>query len=220
MNQRQLAHRKEIMERLWNVEDRASSLGNAAVIEAARTTVKSLEALLTQCAPESNSLEVGRTWKYLGDALYVMFQNQDDQQCLERARHAYGRAEPLLSAAGDRLTYGKLQFNLGNALRLSKVDGEFSLTYLEEAKRRMLAAYEIFIELQPDGVATIEAALQQVDISLKAMSFMKWAQSGNDKIADLKSRLNGPAATTQTLERLSCMAWRNCPKTIRTRWAD
>ena len=70
MDNSQIKTRDDIMGALWAVEDNAANPDDPEVIAAAKTAVRNLENLLETLEGDHDSLNLGKTWRYLGDAYF------------------------------------------------------------------------------------------------------------------------------------------------------
>ena len=190
MNAQQLQRRQEIMERLWATEDSAPRPDAPEVLAAAARAVAELEGLLEGVGGDEDPLEVGRTWRYLGDTYFTLSAKRD-KGALARGREAYRRAEPLSEGGGDAVETAKLNFNLANVLRL--IGGGFDRQLLEEAKRRYYRSLQLFRTAMPEVVSQVEEALQSTEVALRTLSIYETAQRSRDQLQGLMERLQTAA---------------------------
>ena len=101
MNAQQLQRRQEIMERLWATEDSAPQADAPEVLAAAARAVAELEGLLEGVGGDDDPLEVGRTWRYLGDTYFTLSAKRD-KDALARGRGSRGAAPPASPRASAR----------------------------------------------------------------------------------------------------------------------
>ncbi|MBC7933692.1 MAG: hypothetical protein H7Z38_24285 [Rubrivivax sp.] len=186
MDAQLLERRKQIMERVWAEEDSAPSPDAHGVLAAAARAVRELEELLQETDDAEDPLETGRTWRYVADT-YFTLSAKKDKDALERGRRAYLRAEPLVEAGGDAVEIAKLNFNLGNTLRL--IGGIYDRALLEEAKRRYYRSLQLFRTGMPDAVPQVEESLQSVETGLGALSIYESAQQSHDRLREMAERL-------------------------------
>ena len=186
MNAQQLQRRQEIMERLWAEEDSAPRADAPEVLAEASRAVTELEGLLQTAGGREDPLEVGRTWRYLGDTYFTLSAKRD-KDALARGREAYRRAEPLSEAAGDAVETAKLNFNHANVLRLN--GGGYDRALLEEAKRRYYRSLQLFRAGAPAAVPQVEEALQSVEVALRTLSIYETAQQSRDQLQGMMERL-------------------------------
>ena len=176
------------MERLWAAEDSAPHPEAPGVLAEASLALRELEALLQTAGGSEDPLEVGRTWRYVGDT-YFTLSAKKDKDALARAREAYLRAEPLSEAGGEAVEVAKLNFNHANVLRL--IGGGYDRALFEEAKRRYYRALQIFRTATPAVVPQVEEALQSVEVGLRTLSIYETAQQSRDQLQGLMERLQG-----------------------------
>src|SRR5262245_38374515 len=186
--------RDQIMEPLWQIEEKAEAEASQ-ILEVARKTTGEMQQLLKewQGSPEAeeNRGDTGKMLRYLGDALFSL-SGKKDRKLLAAAREAYQRGEPLLDGEGDRLQLAKLNFNLANTLRLIAVpDSDRAL--MEEARRRYNAARHTFQSEMPAGAEMAEEALQTLEVQLRGMKLFEEARRGRDELEGLMQTLANAA---------------------------
>lgn len=175
MDSQQVQNVQAIMDRFWAVEDLAPIPEDPTVLAAAQVAVNELQVGLKRLEGDDDPLNVGRTWRYLGD-VYFSLSGKRAEGIMRNAREAYLKAEPLLNSADDTAERAKLQFNLANTTRL--LDGGQNREFLEEAKRRYFGARELFKTVMPEAVATVESSLQSLEIMLQGLGFLESAAAG------------------------------------------
>ena len=201
MNREQIKQREEIMQQLWSVEDRTSTPQDATLKAAARGAVSKLRALLATVGCDfRDPLNVGKTWRYLGDA-YFTLSAKTDETSLRLARQAYLKAEKFLADAHDALETAKLDFNLANTTRL--LDGGQSRELLEEARRRYYNARKAFAGVMPEAVASVENSLESLEIVIKGLDFLKTAEEGYRKTNSLKQKLEAAGNDPEEISRIA-----------------
>src|SRR3954469_25454692 len=117
MNKQLQARRDQAMQRIWDLQDAGLPDGSPQVAAAAQSAIVELRDVLREAGPAADPTAVGLTWKYQGDAWFTLRAAQGRAALLE-ARQAYTAGEPSLTAAGATLPLAKLNFNLGNTLRV------------------------------------------------------------------------------------------------------
>lgn len=183
-----VARRQAIMEAFWQVEDSVAPEApevTAAAAEAARQ----LDRLLARWPAEGDSadpLEIGRTWRYLGDA-YFSQSGKENQALLDAAHQAYQNAESHLTAAGDQLEWAKWAFNQANVLRLIRKNDLFP--HLAQAKTLYAAARPIFEAEMPAGLDRVDASLESLATMMQAHQLLVAAKADKDQATTLAERL-------------------------------
>jgi hypothetical protein len=175
-----------IMNELWEVEDNAVNLEDPEVIAAAKTAVRNLENLLETLEGNHDSLNLSKTWRYLGDA-YFSQSGKKNEDALKRGREAYLKAESLLTETGDTQEMAKLQFNLANTTRL--IDGGRNRSLLEEARSRYHKARELFKLVMPGIVPQVEDSIESLEIVIRGLGYLESAEEGFEETKDLQARL-------------------------------
>lgn len=158
------------MDRLWSGVDRAADEKASSVARVAAVAAADLEALIGEASPDADPLQMGRTWKYLGDARYAG-SRRTDGGLLEAARVAYECAESFLRTAGDEVQLAKLHYNLANVLYLlgggGLSDGGVDRGLLRDARARYGQALGVFRRAEPGIVVTIKRALLSLELIIR-----------------------------------------------------
>ena len=186
MDNTQIKMRDDIMNALWTVEDSTATMDDPAVIAAAKTAVKNLENLLAALEGDHDSLNLSKTWRYLGDA-YFSRSGKKNEDALKRGREAYLKAESLLTSVDDKQEMAKLQFNLANTTRL--IDGGRNRSLLEEARSRYHKARELFKQAIPSAVPQVEDSIQSLEITIQGLGYFESAEAGYEKTKNLHKLL-------------------------------
>jgi len=186
MDTQQVQNVQAIMDRLWAVEDSAPSPEDLTVLAAAQVAVNELQGGLKGLEGDDDPLNVGRAWRYLGDA-YFSLSGKKAEDALRNGREAYLKAEPLLNSADDLAERAKLEFNLANTTRL--LDGGQNRELLEEAKQRYYSARELFKSAMPEAVVAVESSLQSLEIMLQGLGFIESAAAGKAMTGNLMEEL-------------------------------
>lgn len=196
MDNTQIKTRDDIMNALWAVEDSVASPDDPAVIAAAKTAVRNLATLLEALEGDRDSIDLGKTWRYLGDA-YFSQSGKKNEDALRCGREAYLKAEALLTEADDPQEMAKLQFNLANTTRL--IDAGRNRSMLEEARSRYHKARALFRDAMPSVVPQVEDSLQSLEIAIQALGFFENAEAGYEKTRNLQRILQADGDDPQKL---------------------
>jgi hypothetical protein len=197
MRAAQIKERERIMDRVCDIVNSAPSETDPAVVTTARSAIDELNRIVKQQG-EDDSFEAAKTWKYLGDA-YWYAASRKDQEALSNARRCYYRAEA--GYASDPVATAKLNFNLGNVLRL--IDKGFNYECLLEAKRRYMKAAQLLRLHQPEMVQAVDRSIRDLEPAICALPLMQRAEADQQRARKLKAELEAdPAASGQKLREI------------------
>jgi hypothetical protein len=166
--------------------------------------MKAVVAELAQIAEEGqasprNSLECGRTWRYLGDALFDLARGKDAALLAMGAR-AYRHAEGLLEGTGDHVEQAKLDFNYANTLRGLGAGTDRIL--MEQAKAHYQRALVTFEKELPQHVSQVKQLLASLEAQLALLGLHDKAASKVDTLKDIEQTLTrGGAGITAESEK-------------------
>ncbi|MGH9875529.1 MAG: hypothetical protein ACRD9S_23990 [Pyrinomonadaceae bacterium] len=178
--------RDQIIQRLWDAQDNATESHAPEVVSAAQTAIDQLETILKGADEAADPLQIGKTYKFLGDAYYTLSAGQD-QELITKTCETYIHGERLLEATDDQLTLAKLNFNLGNAYR--KLGGGYNRANMEEARRRYHSALKLFNSVQPESAATVLDSIQDLEIAIRALGMFETSTAEKERSERLMRRL-------------------------------
>lgn len=165
----------------------------SAVVEVMRAVAEEAERRGGQ-DPE----ELGRSWRWLGDALFDHGRGVERGD-LEEAARCYQRAGAHLKAAVAPAEEGKLGFSYGNTLL--GLSGGLSVALLDLARERYERALALFEVSAPELTPRARSSLEMVKAQLAMARKRQALGDGIDELAGLAKRLESDPGSFDEVRR-------------------
>lgn len=201
MSGRTLAEGGAIVERYWAVENSAGASDDPTVLAAANEAIAVLQGVLDAIGSAGYAVELGRTWRYLGEAWHARSAGHDGV-ALHRSRGAYLPSEQYLTQKLDSPEWAKPQFNSANTTRL--LEGRRNSALMKEAKERFNRARATFASAMPSAVPQVDRALELLEIATRTRGLFerpKIRRSALDESRELGAILSAMAHLLDQIRR-------------------